>query len=156
MGRWGSFCHQCNSCGGGLKPTLSVSAASVRLLLYRWLRRVWRMHVLLLSAEGVQKHLFNLACNWIWPVGVPCSSERWRQMNGGWKEVAGGRRRGERREVAYGQKIRAYGGRTQHCILSHLRGFISTGSIGEWLAVKSIWHMNIAGAILSPPALLNY
>lgn len=135
--------------------------------------RVWCMHVFLLCAERVQKHLFNLVYNWIWPMGMPYSSERWQQMRRGWKEVAGGRRGGqeekwqsrggveEDRRWHMDGRLEFTGGRggwgrTQHCILSHLWDFISTGCMGEWLAVKSIWHMNIAGAILSPPALLNY
>lgn len=59
------------------------------------LRRVWCMHVFLLSVEGVEKHLFNLVYNWIWPMGMPHSSERWQQMRRGWKEVAEGQRRGQ-------------------------------------------------------------
>ncbi len=89
----------------------------VRVCVVVTLRRVWCMCVFLLSVEGVERHLFNLVYNWIWPMGMPYSSERWQQMRRGWKEVAEGRRRGigrdgkarvgvEEEEVAYGWKLR--------------------------------------------------
>lgn len=59
------------------------------------LQHVWCMHVFLLSAEGIEKHLFNLVCNWIWPMGMPCSSEKWQQIRRGWKDVAEGKRQGQ-------------------------------------------------------------
>lgn len=60
------------------------------------LRHVWCMCVFLLSVEGIEKHLFNLVYNWIWPMGMPRSSEKWQQMRRGWKEVAEGKRQEKR------------------------------------------------------------
>lgn len=55
---------------------------------YKWCTRVF-----LLSVEGVEKHLFNLVYNWIWPMGMQHSSERWQQMKGDekkwWREGEG-------------------------------------------------------------------
>lgn len=75
------------------------------------LRHGWCMCVFLLSVEGIEKHLFNLVYNWIWPMGMPCSSEKWQQMRRGWKEVEEGKRQEkgvEKEEVAYGWKKRKY------------------------------------------------